>query len=366
MACPGSVTLIGLLKMEQTDEPEYREDGTRAHDVAAKCLETGADAWEFMDDKFTDEHSLAVQSYLDTVRPLLRRASSVRIEAPIYRPDLHEHFYGQADLALYFATETLLDVTDYKHGEGIEVDVEWNPQVMYYAFGLLDTYPEATQVRLRIVQPRVVREDYQPIKEWTISVEHLRVWAKEGLLPAMDRVAMDRSLDAGDHCRFCPAKLICPMLTGLFAAACRADPLAVKELSDDQLARDYSRIQGVEFLIKAMKGEAHARLQKGRDMSKIIKLVAKKANRVLKSGAEAIFKARFGAEIYTKPALKSPPELEKLGGDARELVKEWAYSPFTGTTVALASDKRAAIPVRTAEQAFADYIEEHKDGTPQA
>jgi hypothetical protein len=357
MNCPGSVTMISLLKMEQSDEPEYREDGTRAHAVAAKCLTEGSDAWEHMDDKFTAEHSLAVQVYLDAVRPLIASATVVRVEEGFYRPDLHKHYHGTADLALYFEQAQTLDITDYKHGEGIEVDVEWNPQIMYYAFGLLDSFPEARRIKLRIVQPRVVREDYQPIREWEIDANELRTWAKETLLPAMDRTAIDKTLDPGDHCRFCPAKLICPMLSGLFEAACKADPLNVKEMTDEQLARDYTLISAVKFRIKALEIEAHARLQKGRGMGGVIKLVAKKANRVLKSGAEAIFKARFGDAAYTKPGLKSPPELEKLGSDAKELVKEWAYTPLTGTTVALASDKRAAIPVRSATEAFAGYIE---------
>jgi hypothetical protein len=359
MNCPGSVSLLQMLKLDPSDEPDYRADGVLAHSIAAKCLETKTDAWEYMDDKFTDELSIAVQTYIDYVRPLMFQASSIRIEQRMYRPDLHPDFFGTADLALYFAQDFTLDVTDYKNGEGIVVEVEWNPQIMYYAYGLLDQYPEAQKIKLRIVQPRAYHPD-GPIREWEISREHLEVWAREGLLPAMQRAEMDRTLDVGEWCRFCPAKLICPAMRGLFGAAIKADPQHVQDLTDASLGRDYQRIQGVKFYIAAVEQEAHNRLQKGTYIGNAIKLVAKRANRVLKSGAEVVFKARFGANAYTSPELKSPPQLEMLGGDAKALVKEWAYSPLTGTTVALASDKREAIKVQSGAEVFANVVEEAK------
>lgn len=353
--CSGSVNLIEQLKLAPSDEPEYRTEGVRAHAVAAKCLETKTDAWEYMDDLFTEEHAMAVQLYLDTVRPLMFQASSQRIEQKFHRPDLHKDYFGTADLSLYYASDYLLDVTDYKNGAGIVVEVEWNPQAMYYAYGLLDQYPETKRIRLRIVQPRAFHNE-GPVREWEISREHLEVWVQEGLLPAMKRSEQDGTLTPGDWCRFCPAKLICPMLRGLFAAAAKVDPSNVKEVTDATLGRDYRLIKGVKFYIHALEEEAHSRLQKGSDMNGEVKLVAKKANRVYKSGAEEVLKARFGEAAYTKPELKSPPQMELVSNDAREVVKEWAYMPLTGTTVALAEDKRAAIKVRTAEEAFGPAI----------
>lgn len=355
MRCPGSVTLLQRLNMGESDEPDYRRDGVRAHEVGAVCLTEKQDAWEFMDETFTEGHANAVQVYLDTMRPLLSAATSVRIEQRMHRPDLHKDYYGTADCALYFAEQRLLDITDYKHGEGIFVEVEGNPQIKYYAYGLLDQYPEAARIRLRIVQPRITYA--KPVRETEITREELEAWARAELIPAMERTQMDGTLDAGEHCRFCPAKRVCPLLVGLFGAAMKYDPKEVVDASDATLGRQYAQIQGVKFLIAAIEKEAHARLLKGHSLGGYVKLVAKKAFRVWKAGSEAILKARLGEQAYTKPELKSPAEIEKVNPDAKALVKEWAYTPLTGTTVALMDDRRAEIKQRTAEEAFAGFME---------
>jgi len=357
MHCPGSVTLLQRLSLEESDEPDYRRAGVLAHEIAAKCLVDKSDAWEHMTDEFTEEHANAVQAYIDLMRPLLSAATSVRVEQRMHRPDLHPQFYGTADCALYFAGTHTLDVTDYKHGEGIVVEVEWNPQIMYYAYGLLDAYPDAKHIRLRIVQPRAFHRQ-GVAREWAIERETLEAWATKELLPAMDRTQMDGTLDAGEWCRFCPAKRACPLLVGLFGAAMKYDANTIVDTGDENLGRQYQQIQGVKFLIAAIEKETHARLLKGGSdaLHRFVKLVAQKANRVWKSGAEEVLKARLGDKAYSKPELLGPATVEKVSGDAKALVKEWAYTPLKGTTVALADDKRPAIVQRTATDAFGEAI----------
>jgi hypothetical protein len=353
--CFGSTQLIASLGLGASDDSEYAAEGTRAHEVGAKCLEKRVDAWELMDDKVSAEMTEAVQVYLDTVRPLMVKAAGVRIERKFHRPDLHKDYYGTADLALYFAEDKTLDITDYKHGIGIVVEVDENPQLMYYAYGLLDVYPGVEWVKLRIVQPR----GFHPagrVREWQCSVDHLRSWAAATLLPAMQRAEFDNQLSAGEWCRFCPAKLVCPLMTGLFGAAATHDPQRIVDTSDAALGRQYQHTKAVKFYLKALEDEIKKRLELGRDVEDC-KLVAAKANRVWKDGAEEIVKARIGAEAYTVPELKSVAEIEKISTDAKALVKEWAYVPSRGTSVALASDKRPAITVRTAADAFGTAIE---------
>jgi len=72
---------------------------------------------------------------------------------------------------------------------------------------------------------------------------------------------------------------------------------------------------------------------------------------VFKDGAiEAL--QELGPAIYTTPELKSPSQIEKIGSRAKELVKEWAYMPAVGLTVAPITDKRQAVKVQTTAEAF--------------
>lgn len=368
MNCPGSATLLKALALPQTDEPEYRGLGVAAHEAAAHCLEENIDTWEIIGQSFYGfecdvNMADAVQQYLDFVRPLAAVAQTVLIEQrigedPERRP--HPDFYGTVDFAAYSTDE--LDVVDYKHGEGIVVEPDNNVQMMYYAYGILH---ERTSrgvnvrsdrvVRLTIVQPRAFHAD-GPIRSWETTAGEIIHWAETVLLPAMEAAEIDQTFDTGKWCRFCPAKLLCPLLTGLFGAAAKANPKAIPNFSGQRLGLEYQQREAVKFYMTALEGEIYRRDMTGTNVPGT-KLVQKKANRVFRDGAEDFFKERVGTQAYEPVSLKSPAELEKVGPDIKKLVREWAYMPNTGFTVALADDKRPAVVVEKIEDTFAAFID---------
>lgn len=355
--CPGSVGLLKTLELPETDEPDYRKNGTAAHQAASHCLENTLDAWEVVGQEFNGVEvdvgmADAIQVYLDAARPLMEAAAIIMIEQPI-QFDEHESGYGTVDL-LTIDDEMTMDVTDYKHGEGIIVEPEWNPQLMYYAYGEISKHPDIRRVNLRIVQPRGFHVD-GPVRVWETTAETIAQWAQETLIPAMHAVELDHSLDPGSHCRFCPAKLVCPMLTSLFGAASTADPETVINLNDESLGRSYQYVQGVKFYLKALEEEVYRRLNLGGTVPGT-KLVTKKANRVFKDGAESLFREHFGQEAFEPGYLKSPAEMAKIGPKAKALVSEWAYQPQTGLTVALDDDKRVGVKVQKTAEVFKDAV----------
>ena len=376
MNCPGSVALIKMLNLEETDEPEYRGLGIAAHEAGAYCLKNNLDAWEVIGEKFYEhevdqEMAQAIQVYIDTVRPVMEREGAIvyiehglaytqndgrvtEILDPRADNLLKKYFYGTGDNAVARPADKYLDVVDYKHGEGIDVEVEENPQLLYYAFGFLLLHPEVETVRLRIVQPRIGYAE--PVKTWIVKADYIRDWVADKLVPAMQLTEMEGAeFDAGSWCRFCPAKLICPMQASLFGAANSTNPKTIIELSDQTIGRSYKYIAAVKQYIKALEDEAFRRLNIGGQIPGI-KLVPKKANRVFKPEASVIFKAKFGDDAMHPAELRSPAEMEKLGAAAKELVREYAYTPMTGLTVAVDTDKRVAVKVETTEQAFAAGI----------
>lgn len=372
MNCPGSVALIRNLKIvAQSDEPDYRTNGTAAHAALEYCLKNGTDAWEIVGYEFGDptkvkvevEMADAIQVFIDDVRPFIdEEGATTFIEYGISSP-LHPDFYGTVDFGNISADGLTLRIRDFKYGEGIAVDVEENPQIMYYAYGLLKDFPNVEHVDLGIVQPRGHHPD-GAMRVWIVSAQYIRDWADNTLLPAMHRTEMDASLDAGPWCRFCPAKLVCPMLTSLFGAACTANPKVVVNLSDASLGRSYQYTQAVKFYLKAMEEETFARLNMGREVPGT-KLVPKKANRVYKPGAEEALVAEFGKEQCFEPAeFKSPAALSKLGTKVANEVNKWAYTPNNGFTVALDADKRPAVKIEAPSKKFEGALatmQENKD-----
>lgn len=381
MNCPGSVTLIKQLGLDETDEPEYRGLGIAAHEAAAFCLKNGQDAWEVMGEKFheyevDDNMAQAIQVYIDVCRPLMAREGAiVYVEHGLaYIPDnsgikeiidpradslLQKYFYGTGDCCVIRPSDKYMDVIDYKHGEGIIVEAENNPQLLYYAFGFLLQHTDIETVRIRIVQPRTFDE---PVKTWIVKADYIRDWVADKLVPAMQLTEMDGAeLDAGSWCRFCPAKLVCPMMASLFGAACKTNPKDIITLTDQSLGRSYQYRQALKFFLKAMEDEVYRRLNLGKVVPGC-KLVPKKANRVFKPEAPALAKVKFGKDAFTQPEIKSPAELEKLGQEAKEFVREYAYTPMTGLTVATDDDKRPPVKVETSQQAFGEAVKQLTKG----
>lgn len=356
--CPGSNVILNTLDLPPSEESDFAKEGTAAHDAAAHCLREKVDTFELYGREFlgypmNEEMMAALQLYLDTLAEVRGSQKTIK-ELVEYRisGDFHPLFFGTVDSAI--VGEEWLDVTDLKYGAGIAVDVERNPQLMYYAVGILDKFMGPTKVRLRIVQPRAFHAD-GPVRVWETTTQEILQWKKDVLIPAMNRAEVDVTLTPGDHCRFCPAKLVCPVLTGLFGAATQADASALVNFSDASLARNYTLVDAVKHYIKALEAETYRRLSIGNEVPGF-KLVPKKANRVFTTeGAAKVFE-QFGEDAYDR-SLKSPAQIEKMGNSGKEFCKEYAYTPMTGTTIAPMDDPRIGVKILSAKEAFAEHLE---------
>lgn len=366
MNCPGSVHLIRNLQLPPSDEPEYRSLGTSAHLALNKCLSENLEAWEVMGQKFgvhvcDDDMANAIQVFLDEANQDRdfalgnpRMKTKFLFEQQIDYPEFHEQFYGTLDYA--FIYNRVLKIRDYKHGQGIAVEVKDNPQVLYYAWGVLRAHPEIDRVDLGIIQPRAFHPD-GPVRTWSTTAEDLRVWAETVLRPAMQRAELDVDFLPGSWCRFCPAKLVCPVLKGMFEAAAVCDQTHIQQYSRADLDRQFGCIAAVNSFIKALKEEVERRALLG-EVFTSAKLVNRKSDRVWKAGAEKALVELAGQKALTTPQLISPAQMEKLAvpGIAKK-VREFAFTPDLGVTLAPATDKRAAqVAPPKASEVFAEAI----------
>lgn len=114
--------------------------------------------------------------------------------------------FGTAD-CLILAGDTL-HVVDYKHGKGVVVDADHNPQMMLYALGAMGELSLLYRfkfVHMTIVQPRV-----NNISEFTMTADELTEWGEMVVKPKAEAAISGKGeFEAGDWCRFCRAKQQC-------------------------------------------------------------------------------------------------------------------------------------------------------------
>jgi hypothetical protein len=359
MTCPGSIGLGKLLDEDHGEgvDQDWRTDGTTAHAGLAKCLETGVEGWELEGQKFEGREFTApmrdaVDQFLKIVGPDLEKAEQTFIETKI-KGTLHEAMMGTVDLGYLMNGGTTLKIRDFKYGVGVTVPVKDNPQVLYYAYLLLE-HPDCAlvqEVDLMIIQPRDWR-NVESGQSWVVSADYVRGWGRDTLLPAMLRTGEDSSLIVGGHCRFCPARLVCPAQGALFEALIKSRPDDAYRLADAALEQNYQLIPVAKMYLKALEDEMMRRAMNGTVFWKN-KLVNKTADRVWKDEAEAQLKEKFGGAVYSQPKLASPAVVEKLSPTAKALVKRLAYTPQTGYTLADMDSKKPAVKVQPASVTFA-------------
>lgn len=215
--CTGSP----LLEKDFPDSTSvYAQEGTLAHELCE--LKLMAYTGEITKRKLTSmknklmkselwqpEMDSTSEAYLDyikditmsyTVKPVI--LTEKKVDFSRYVPE----GFGTAD-CLILAGDTL-HVVDYKHGKGVVVDADHNPQMMLYALGAMSELSLLYRfkfVHMTIVQPRV-----NNISEFTMSADELREWGESVVKPKAEAAISGKGeFDAGDWCRFCRAKQQC-------------------------------------------------------------------------------------------------------------------------------------------------------------
>ena len=269
-------------------------------------------------------------------------SAEVKVNFDSYVPD----GFGTCDCVMV-GGDTLC-ITDYKHGKGVPISAENNPQMRLYALGALSRYAPVfgdniKKVCMTIDQPRVRDEVSREI----ISVEDLLAWG-ESIKPIAQKAYLGLgTFCPGEHCRFCRGRAQC---------RARADQNSALEEFKDCIPGD-----------KLTDEEVGDLLIRGRELVKWYKDLEEYAlNTVLKGGKIPGWKAVAGrssrtftdqdaaiaavlaagydeALVYDRRP-KTLTELEKLMGKAEfeEKLSEYIVRPPGKPTLVPLSDKREA------------------------
>lgn len=366
MACPGSYHLCKGLPDEDN---EYSLEGSVAHRLAEKALTDGKDISFYLgrdvllENGFamtvTKEMELFVGVYVRMIRDLVKEVDgSLAIEKPVHLDWLHDEFWGTVDVEVEPFCDDTLYVVDFKYGAGVNVEVKDNPQLMFYALGSLGKKPKTGDrwkfVKVGICQPRGFHSD-GPVR-WAdpISVEDLRAWGDNVLLPAAkEALKRNAPLVTGEQCRWCKASIKCPKIENALVeveTAVQSNPIVTPEF----VARMLELKPRVDQFFKKVFAVGMGMARSGEEIPGF-KMVRGKADRRWKPNAQEVLELYLGEDVLWEKKLRSPAQVEtiwkEVGGNKKELV-DLIETPEGNLTLAPMTDKRAPVSAMSTSDIF--------------
>jgi len=310
IACPASVKLAQ--QMPPKPSSKYADEGTLLHNIMDAVLMDNRAPDEFIGTTLND-----VTVTEELIEDKVARALAALIEIDpacemeyecetiVGFGDALPDVFGSADLIGRIGNRAI--VLDWKFGDGVDVPVEENPQAMFYAAAAMRTpavqwaFDGATEIECVIVQPTA----RTPVKRWVTTPDRIRAFERDLFAAVRAALGPKPDMAAGDHCRWCPAKPICPLLTGSVDRALQAQ---IKALDAPLIGEMLTKADLLEQWITDLRALAFQMLQAGGTVPGF-KLVPKRATRQ-----------------WVDPE-KARAALEDLGLDQTELMETKLLSP---------------------------------------
>lgn len=360
LECHGSIALCATV--EDTDSV-YAREGTFAHDIAAKCLNSNKDALSYLGIKsknpkkpehdgefeFTEEMAGHINAYVDFIDALkIMWGGEPLVET---RVRVSEIIWGTADIILLSEDGETVHIVDLKYGQGHIVSAELNYQALCYAIGAINHLEPALQAKIKAVHVHIFqpRAGGEPWREWETTMAGVES-AREKLLYAETMIrAGSTTLKTGGWCKFCDASAICPARAREAREVARDvfsdnTPPPVETLSVDQISRIIELTPRVEEWLKAVHDLGVRKLERGEALPGY-KLVNKIGNRKW-TDEKAVSQTMqlYGVDPFTKPKLVTVAEAERRTAKAgvKLNLTSMVERPVTGQALVPMSDKRSA------------------------
>ncbi len=271
-------------------------------------------------------------------------AFEIKVDLSDYIPE----GFGRCDCTI-FGDDTLI-ITDYKHGKGVAVSAENNPQMKLYALGALKLYRPLFGDAIRNVQMCIDQPRINSYECWNCTTDELLAWG-ESIKPIAQMAFMGfGEYKAGDWCRFCRANGQCKAQAQQqigafddFAFMAKADgnPASVSPaiLTPEELSNVLQRGKTLAAWYKAVEDHALEVLLSGAAIPGY-KVVEGRSNRAW-TNQDAAMDVLQQAGYDSVP--KSLAQLEKIICSVKfaELVGTFIFKPQGKPTLADENDKRS-------------------------
>ena len=343
--CPPSARLCEAYEDKGSD---YAAEGTDAHALCEFRLKQalGIPADDPIENLswYTEEMEDCAAGYAAYVSELLETAKQtcadpvVMIEQRVDFSRWVKEGFGTADCIVI--ADGVLNICDYKNGQGCLVLAERNPQMMLYALGALEIFDgiyDIDTVRMTIYQPRKSN-----ISVYEMDKADLYEWANSELTQKAQLAYEGQgSFSCGEWCRFCKAKAECRERAEANLALARYEFQTPALLADEEIADILGKVDVLTAWASDVKEYALQQAISGTAFPGW-KLVEGRSNRKYTSEA-AVAAAVEGAGFnpYEKKLL-GITAMQKLLGKSRfeELLAPYIEKPQGRPTLVRSSDKR--------------------------
>ena len=355
--CPPSARLCENYEDKGSD---FAAEGTDAHSLCEFRLQEalGIEAVNPIENLtwYNEEMENCATSYASFVMEIVEELKASN-SAPVVLIEQHLDYskfvregFGTGDCIIIADGE--LHIIDYKHGRGVLVEAENNPQMQLYALGALEIFDgiyDIESVSMTIFQPR--RDN---VSTFSLSKADLYAWAEETLKPIAELAFKgEGQYNCGEWCQFCKAKTDCRKRAETNMSLAKYDFLDPPLLTDEEIEDVLSKIDNLVSWANDVKEFVFQSAMSGK-VWKGWKLVEGRATRKYvndEAVATAIINA--GYDPYEKKLL-GLTEMQKRLGKAKfeEILGSLIIRPQGKPTLVPESDKRPAIST-----AKADFIE---------
>lgn len=343
--CPPSARLCETYEDKGSD---YAAEGTDAHSLCEyklrKALDMSAvDPSEHLT-WYSEEMEDCANGYAAYILELVEAAKEtcaapvVLIEQRVDFSRWVEQGFGTSDAIII--SDGTLRVIDYKHGLGVLVEADNNPQMMCYALGALELFDaiyDIDSVAMTVYQPR-----RQNVSTFEMSKDDLYRWAEEVLKPTAELAfAGDGNFLCGEWCGFCKAKHECRARAEANLLLAQYDFKLPPLLEDSEIEVILSRADQLVSWVNDIKEYALQQAISGKDWTGF-KLVEGRSNRRYTNEAavtQVVTNASF--DPYERKLL-GITAMQKLLGKSRfeELLAPYIEKPQGRPTLVRSSDKR--------------------------
>nr|WP_296074568.1 DUF2800 domain-containing protein [uncultured Ruminococcus sp.] len=358
--CPPSVRLSeGYMDKASV----FAMEGTSAHELCEYKLRSalGMEAENPTEnlDFYNTEMEECAEGYATYILELVEKAKETCSDPVIMveqRVDFSRYVpegFGTADCIII--ADDILNIVDYKHGKGVEVSAEDNPQMKLYALGALELFDclyDISKVQMTIFQPRLSN-----VSVFVMNKADLLNWANDELTAKAELAFEGKGeLCCGEWCKFCKAKSNCKERARVNMEMAQYEFRKSSLLTDEEVVDILSKVDELTSWASDVKNFALEQAVRGKQWPGW-KVVEGRSNRkYTDESAVAQVVKNAGYNPYDEKIMGITNMTKMLGKEKfNELLGDFVERPQGKPTLVTEDDKRPEM--NTAKEDFKEEIQ---------